>query len=199
MKKILLLLLLIFAYYQNYSNANEIENIPIIKKLDKKYLSLIDKDGRITNLKEFNKNGVVVVFENARKQQNGYIFITIIYDSFFHTHYIYCYYGDNYNDFIKNFYEETLSGYNYYFEAKIDIENFKYYDIIDSKQLCDKYCNNDADILNRKMSNDIKDSYDGRMDIKSYEKNTIFFNQPLEGKIKQMLHYNNIVSSIKKK
>ena len=77
MKKILLFLLLIFAYYQNYSNANEIENIPIIKKLDKKYLSLIDKDGRITNLKEFNKNGVVVVFEKMNSEINKPMYLMI--------------------------------------------------------------------------------------------------------------------------
>ena len=77
MKKILLFLLLLFTYYQYYANANEIENIPIIKKLDKKYLSLIDKDGRITNLKEFNKNGVVVVFEGKGLEHKKYVYLII--------------------------------------------------------------------------------------------------------------------------
>jgi hypothetical protein len=62
--KIILLFLFIFVYQNHYSNSNEIENLPIIKKLDKKYLDLIDKDGRITDLKEFNKNGRLFVFVN---------------------------------------------------------------------------------------------------------------------------------------
>ena len=62
MKKILLILLG-FLLNVNVSHTNELKDIPIIKRIDKKYLELIDKDGKITDLKEFNKNGVVVVFE----------------------------------------------------------------------------------------------------------------------------------------
>ena len=62
MKKILLILLG-FLLNVNVSHTNELKDIPIIKRIDKKYLELIDKDGKITDLKEFNKNGIVVVFE----------------------------------------------------------------------------------------------------------------------------------------
>ena len=78
MIKILLLFLYVFTYYStNYSNANEIENIPIIKRLDKKYLDLIDKDGKITNLKKFNKNGIVLVFEGKGFDSKKPIYLII--------------------------------------------------------------------------------------------------------------------------
>ena len=53
------------------------ENIPIIKKLDKKYLRLIDKDGMITNLKEFNKNGEVLVFEGKGFETSKQLYMFI--------------------------------------------------------------------------------------------------------------------------
>ena len=64
------------------SRTNELETLPIIKRLDKKYLNLIDKNGRITNLKEFNKNGVVVVFEDMQTKTNPptYLIIDAIID-----------------------------------------------------------------------------------------------------------------------
>ena len=64
-------------FHVSISNATEMENIPIIKKLDKKYLHLIDKDGMITNLKEFNKNGVVVVFEDIKTKTNPPMYLMI--------------------------------------------------------------------------------------------------------------------------
>ena len=52
----------------NIANA---DTLPII---DQKYLNLIDKNGHITDLKEFNKNGKIIVFKNRDKKPNGYIF-----------------------------------------------------------------------------------------------------------------------------
>ena len=64
-------------FHASISNANEMENIPIIKKLDKKYLRLIDKDGMITNLKEFNKNGEVLVFEGKGFETSKQLYMFI--------------------------------------------------------------------------------------------------------------------------
>ena len=73
----LLLILFIFFYGINILYANEIKNIPIIKRLDNKYLDLIDKNGKITNLKEFNKNGVVLVFKGKGFDSKKPIYLII--------------------------------------------------------------------------------------------------------------------------
>ena len=80
--KNLLLALIVFAVGTLISHAHELENLPIIKRLDKKYLKLIDKNGKITNLKEFNKNGVVVVFKDIKTKTNPptYLIIDAIID-----------------------------------------------------------------------------------------------------------------------
>ena len=76
MKK--LLLILFFCLFDiSISNANELTNIPIIKKLDKKYLNLIDKNGKITDLKEFNKNGMVLVFNKIDTKNSKQIYLII--------------------------------------------------------------------------------------------------------------------------
>ena len=78
----ILLMLIVFIFSSIISYANELETLPIIKRLDKKYLNLIDKNGKITNLKEFNKNGVVVVFEDMQTKTNPptYLIIDAIID-----------------------------------------------------------------------------------------------------------------------
>ena len=73
----ILLTLIVFIFSSIISHANELETMPIIKRLDKKYLNLIDKNGKITNLKEFNKNGVVVVFEKMNSEINKPMYLMI--------------------------------------------------------------------------------------------------------------------------
>ena len=102
MKKILIFFL-IFINYTSYSKANDIDkNTPIIKQLDKQYLNLIDKNGKITNLKEFNKNGKVLVFEgkNFDVPETMYMFIDNIK------------YDDDYYNFNGTYTRNLLSDFN---------------------------------------------------------------------------------------
>ena len=166
----------------NIANA---DTLPII---DQKYLNLIDKNGHITDLKEFNKNGKIIVFKNRDKKPNGYIFIILMYDNHFQRYTIDGDYGKNYNSFVENFYEEGSVGYSFYFEAKLDLDNFLYYDIIDDEDLYNKYRNTDKNIYEIMANDDIKDSYDGKMDIKSFEGSVMFFNKQQEAQIKKLLN-----------
>lgn len=71
------LMLFVFSLFfvscnQQNNNQNEekstdsftFHEIEPISKLDKQYLKFIDKNGNFTNLKEFNKNGSLLVFVN---------------------------------------------------------------------------------------------------------------------------------------
>ena len=104
MKKVLLIFIFVLIWYNRNLNASEIENIPIIKRIDKKYLDLIDKDGKITNLKEFNKNGVVVVFEkmNSATNQPMYLMINSKMDKRNGLHYLNTIYTQSIEQYFLN-------------------------------------------------------------------------------------------------
>jgi len=131
--KIILLFLFIFVYQNHYSNSNEIENLPIIKKLDKKYLDLIDKDGRITDLKEFNKNGVVVVFEgiNFDIDRKLYMFIEQSVQTDKHFNFKGTYTTDLLLDFKNNPYcnNETDEYIIPYIDIKLNLSNFTFKEV----------------------------------------------------------------------
>ena len=57
------------------------QEIEPISKLDKQYLQFIDKNGNFTNLKEFNKNGRLLVFQN--KNDKNETIINYIKNGFF--------------------------------------------------------------------------------------------------------------------
>ena len=74
---------------QQNNNQNEekttdsftFHEIEPISKLDKQYLKFIDKNGNFTNLKEFNKNGRLLVFQN--KNDKNETIINYIKNGFF--------------------------------------------------------------------------------------------------------------------
>ena len=124
MKKILLLLFLIFLNYTQQSNANDIDkNTPIIKQLDKQYLNLIDKNGKITNIKEFNKNGRVLVFEDEDKIGN-YLFIYKKYSAQNKKYFLDGTYVDSVFDFLGGRY--CVDACDDQLIATIDLDSFTY-------------------------------------------------------------------------
>ena len=140
------------------SNANELETPPIIKRIDKKYLNLIDKNGKITNLKEFNKNGVVVVFEGDEfdTDKQLYMFIENSKSTDKNFNFKGTYTKDLLSDFKKNFYcnNETDEYIIPYVNIKLNLENFTFKEVIfnnfDKKQqkiITKLYNDNDFDKL----------------------------------------------------
>ena len=133
MKKILLILLG-FLLNVNVSHTNELKDIPIIKRIDKKYLELIDKDGKITDLKEFNKNGVVVAFEgtNFDTDKQLYMFIENTKQTDEGFNFKGTYTKDLLSDFKKNSYcnNETDEYIIPYVNMKLDLDNFTFKEVI---------------------------------------------------------------------
>ena len=116
------------------SHANELETLPIIKRLDKKYLNLIDKNGKITNLKEFNKNGVVVVFEGKGfdTERQLYMFIENAVQTDKNFNFKGTYTKDLLLDFKNNSYcnNETDEYIIPYVNIKLNLQNFTFKEVI---------------------------------------------------------------------
>ena len=127
-------MLIVFIFSSIISHANELETIPIIKRLDKKYLKLIDKNGKITNLKEFNKNGVVVVFEGKGfdTERQLYMFIENAVQTDKNFNFKGTYTKDLLLDFKNNAYcnNETDEYIIPYVNIKLNLKNFTFKEVI---------------------------------------------------------------------
>jgi hypothetical protein len=134
-KIVLFLILLVFITNTiNFCYASEILNKTILQKLDKKYLNLIDKNGKITNLKEFNKNGVVLVFEgeNFDIDKQMYMFIEKAKQTDNNFDLKGTYTKDLLSDFKKNLYcnNETDEYIIPYVNITLDLNKFTFKEVI---------------------------------------------------------------------
>ena len=99
-------------------NINDIEN-QVYKTIEEKYGRYLN--GRQLNLKEFNKNGRIIVFENNKEDKNNHLIIVKKNDKFYT-----CY--QPIKDFVKN--KDKTKCLKKDGNVNLDVKNFKMHYIV---------------------------------------------------------------------
>ena len=115
----------------------------IEKKLTPKYQKFVDKNGRILDIKELNKNGKYIFFENEDNKDDYYVILetTLGINKKINKAVcsIYAYCSKNVYYFLYDLHGESINDEKgYRFEVKLNLENFTYSRKI---KLLDKYKN----------------------------------------------------------
>ena len=161
----------------------------IEKKLTPKYQKFVDKNGRILDIKELNKNGKYIFFENEDDKDDYYVILetTLGINKKINKAVcsIYAYCSKNVYYFLYDLHGESINDEKgYRFEVKLNLENFTYSRKI---KLLDKYKNISKEEEKQYNYDMMRDDTIYDSDIKKVEWSTYEYND-IEKKMIELIN-----------
>ena len=161
----------------------------IEKKLTPKYQKFVDKNGRILDIKELNKNGKYIFFENEDDKNDYYVILetTLGINKKINKAVcsIYAYCSKNVYYFLYDLHGESINDEKgYRFEVKLNLENFTYSRKI---KLLDKYKNISKEEEKQYNYDMMRDDTIYDSDIKKVEWSTYEYND-IEKKMIELIN-----------
>ena len=161
----------------------------IEKKLTPKYQKFVDKNGRILDIKELNKNGKYIFFENEDNKDDYYVILetTLGINKKINKTVcsIYAYCSKNVDYFLYDLHGESINDEKgYRFEVKLNLENFTYSRKI---KLLDKYKNISKEEEKQYNYDMMRDDTIYDSDIKKVEWSTYEYND-IEKKMIELIN-----------
>ena len=161
----------------------------IEKKLTPKYQKFVDKNGRILDIKELNKNGKYIFFENEDNKDDYYVILetTLGINKKINKAVcsIYAYCSKNVYYFLYDLHGESINDEKgYRFEVKLNLENFTYSRKI---KLLDKYKNISKEEEKQYNYDMMRDDTIYDSDIKKVEWSTYEYND-IEKKMIELIN-----------
>lgn len=161
----------------------------IERKLTPKYQKFVDKNGRILDIKELNKNGKYIFFENEDNKDDYYVILetTLGINKKINKAVcsIYAYCSKNVYYFIYDLHGESINDEKgYRFEVKLNLENFTYSRKI---KLLDKYKNISKEEEKQYNYDMMRDDTIYDSDIKKVEWSTYEYND-IEKKMIELIN-----------
>ena len=161
----------------------------IEKKLTPKYQKFVDKNGRILDIKELNKNGKYIFFENEDNKDDYYVILetTLGINKKINKTVcsIYAYCSKNVYYFLYDLHGESINDEKgYRFEVKLNLENFTYSRKI---KLLDKYKNISKEEEKQYNYDMMRDDTIYDSDIKKVEWSTYEYND-IEKKMIELIN-----------
>ena len=180
---------------KTFINYYGVEEEYIYKQLTPKYQKFVDKNGRILNIKELNKNGKYIFFENEDDKNDYYVILEATLGTNKKTNKtvcsIYAYCNKDVYDFLYYLHAEDGVGDDrgYRFEVKLNLENFTYSKNI---KLLDKYKNISKEEEQRYNYDLIRSDTIYDSDIKKVEWDTYSYNNLKEKLIELLVNIEKI-------
>ena len=173
------------TFINNYGKEEEY----IERKLTPKYQKFVDKNGRILDIKELNKNGKYIFFENEDNKDDYYVILetTLGINKKINKAVcsIYAYCSKNVYYFIYDLHGESINDEKgYRFEVKLNLENFTYSRKI---KLLDKYKNISKEEEKQYNYDMMRDDTIYDSDIKKVEWSTYEYND-IEKKMIELIN-----------
>lgn len=173
------------TFINNYGKEEEY----IEKKLTPKYQKFVDKNGRILDIKELNKNGKYIFFENEDNKDDYYVILetTLGINKKINKEVcsIYAYCSKNVYYFLYDLHGESINDEKgYRFEVKLNLENFTYSRKI---KLLDKYKNISKEEEKQYNYDMMRDDTIYDSDIKKVEWSTYEYND-IEKKMIELIN-----------
>ena len=161
----------------------------IERKLTPKYQKFVDKNGRILDIKELNKNGKYIFFENEDNKDDYYVILetTLGINKKINKAVcsIYAYCSKNVYYFLYDLHGESINDEKgYHFEVKLNLENFTYSRKI---KLLDKYKNISKEEEKQYNYDMMRDDTIYDSDIKKVEWSTYEYND-IEKKMIELIN-----------
>ena len=161
----------------------------IEKKLTPKYQKFVDKNGRILDIKELNKNGKYIFFENEDNKDDYYVILetTLGINKKINKAVcsIYAYCSKNVYYFLYDLHGESINDEKgYRFEVKLNLENFTY---SRKNKLLDKYKNISKEEEKQYNYDMMRDDTIYDSDIKKVEWSTYEYND-IEKKMIELIN-----------
>ena len=161
----------------------------IERKLTPKYQKFVDKNGRILDIKELNKNGKYIFFENEDNKDDYYVILktTLGINKKINKAVcsIYAYCSKNVYYFLYDLHGESINDEKgYRFEVKLNLENFTYSRKI---KLLDKYKNISKEEEKQYNYDMMRDDTIYDSDIKKVEWSTYEYND-IEKKMIELIN-----------
>ena len=173
------------TFINNYGKEEEY----VERKLTPKYQKFVDKNGRILDIKELNKNGKYIFFENEDNKDDYYVILetTLGINKKINKAVcsIYAYCSKNVYYFIYDLHGESINDEKgYRFEVKLNLENFTYSRKI---KLLDKYKNISKEEEKQYNYDMMRDDTIYDSDIKKVEWSTYEYND-IEKKMIELIN-----------
>jgi len=173
------------TFINNYGKEEEY----VERKLTPKYQKFVDKNGRILDIKELNKNGKYIFFENEDNKDDYYVILEttlgINKKKNKEVCSIYAYCSKNVYYFLYDLHGESINDEKgYRFEVKLNLENFTYSRKI---KLLDKYKNISKEEEKQYNYDMMKDDTIYDSDIKKVEWSTYEYND-IEKKMIELIN-----------
>ncbi len=173
------------TFINNYGKEEEY----VERKLTQKYQKFVDKNGRILDIKELNKNGKYIFFENEDNKDDYYVILetTLGINKKINKEVcsIYAYCSKNVYYFIYDLHGESINDEKgYRFEVKLNLENFTYSRKI---KLLDKYKNISKEEEKQYNYDMMRDDTIYDSDIKKVEWSTYEYND-IEKKMIELIN-----------
>lgn len=173
------------TFINNYGKEEEY----VERKLTPKYQKFVDKNGRILDIKELNKNGKYIFFENEDNKDDYYVILetTLGINKKINKEVcsIYAYCSKNVYYFLYDLHGESINDEKgYRFEVKLNLENFTYSRKI---KLLDKYKNISKEEEKQYNYDMMRDDTIYDSDIKKVEWSTYEYND-IEKKMIELIN-----------
>ena len=173
------------TFINNYGKEEEY----VERKLTPKYQKFVDKNGRILDIKELNKNGKYIFFENEDNKDDYYVILetTLGINKKINKAVcsIYAYCSKNVYYFLYDLHGESINDEKgYHFEVKLNLENFTYSRKI---KLLDKYKNISKEEEKQYNYDMMRDDTIYDSDIKKVEWSTYEYND-IEKKMIELIN-----------
>lgn len=173
------------TFINNYGKEEEY----VERKLTPKYQKFVDKNGRILDIKELNKNGKYIFFENEDNKEDYYVILetTLGINKKINKEVcsIYAYCSKNVYYFLYDLHGESINDEKgYRFEVKLNLENFTYSRTI---KLLDKYKNISKEEEKQYNYDMMRDDTIYDSDIKKVEWSTYEYND-IEKKMIELIN-----------
>lgn len=173
------------TFINNYWKEEEY----VERKLTPKYQKFVDKNGRILDIKELNKNGKYIFFENEDNKDDYYVILetTLGINKKINKEVcsIYAYCSKNVYYFLYDLHGESINDEKgYRFEVKLNLENFTYSRKI---KLLDKYKNISKEEEKQYNYDMMRDDTIYDSDIKKVEWSTYEYND-IEKKMIELIN-----------
>ena len=174
-------------FINNYGKEEEY----VERKLTPKYQKFVDKNGRIVDIKELNKNSKYIFFENEDNKEDYYVILetTLGINKKINKAVcsIYAYCSKNVYYFLYDLHGESINDEKgYRFEVKLNLENFTYSRKI---KLLDKYKNISKEEEKQYNYDMMRDDTIYDSDIKKIEWSTYEYNDIEKKMIKLINSY----------
>ena len=178
------------TFINNYGKEEEY----VERKLTPKYQKFVDKNGRILDIKELNKNGKYIFFENEDNKDDYYVILetTLGINKKINKAVcsIYAYCSKNVYYFLYDLHGESINDEKgYRFEVKLNLENFTYSRKI---KLLDKYKNISKEEEKQYNYDMMRDDTIYDSDIKKVEWSTYEYNDIEKKMIELINSYKNL-------